>query len=1093
MPRFPYRPLVLASLATFLALPPLTAELTSSALVKRAAPPAGTPRFTVLDNAAIGVTVPNLYNDPRMWGDRFREYTLGALETGIAIADFDRDGLLDIYAVSKNGPNALYRQSIPLKFYDVAAVARVDVADDPAGQTGATAVDINQDGWPDLYLCRLDAPNLLFINNGDGTFTEMGAAYGLDLHSASVHASFADYDGDGDLDAYVCTNILDFAQSPTGQPDFLMRNNGPGPDGHPTFTNVALDAGIWGKSQGHTAIWFDANRDGWPDIYVANDFETPDRFYLNNGDGTFTDVVDERLPHVTYFSMGADAGDLNNDGELDFIVADMRDRTRAGFMTGMEEMGRGLWEMERVAELIPQYMWNAVYLGTGTDRYEEVAHLTGMNATGWTWATRMADLDGDGRTDLFYTNGMLRNFVDADLVDLQNVAPSLAARARVWRDAPVRTEPNLIFRNDGDLGFTDVSTEWGLGTPGVSFGCAIADLDNDGDLDLIYANLAGPPSVVVNHTATGHRVAFTLTDRAPNRDAIGTELTLTTAAGTQIQQVYAERGVVSSNLAPLIFGLGDDATITALTVRWPDGAVETFTDLPADRHYALTRSAAPATRSAAATQADLSQALYTETAATRGLDFTSDAYPLEELARQRLLPRRLGQTAPALATADVNGDGCTDVFVTGARAQSGQLFLGQADGTFTAADRQPWTTAAAADDTGALFLDANLDGHLDLYIAAGGVEPAEDDPLLHDRVYFGDGQGGFTLGQTLKDGVSTDAVAFDGDHTLFVGGRSIPGEWPKAPRSFLYVTSPGGLIAVESAALAHLGMITDAVFADLNADGAPDLVVSTEWGPIKVFTNRHGTFTAATANLGLADRTGWWSAVSVTDFNGDGRADILAGNVGLNTKYQASAEHPTTVFAGDLDGSGSFEILEAQYDADGRLYPLRGRSKLSYSFPKLRRHFRSFEAFAHASVPEIFDAELLGKATKLEANELRSGVFLQQPDGSFVFEPLPTEAQFAPIHGFVTTDLDGDGLADLFVAGNDFSPEPSTGRFDGSIGRLFKGDGHGGLTAVSPGASGIVLPGDTRALTALPPDSASATPRLISAEALGPVRLFERR
>ncbi|WP_221029778.1 VCBS repeat-containing protein [Actomonas aquatica] len=1065
--------------------------VTSHPLAARTAAAEGAPPFTRLSAEETGLTVPNLYNDPRMWGDRFREYTLGALETGLAIADFDRDGMPDIYAVSKNGPNALYQQTVAGRFHDIAPACGVDVADDPAGQTGAAAVDLNQDGWPDIYLCRLDAPNLLFINNGDGTFTEMAAAYGLAIHDASVHASFADYDGDGDLDAYVATNILDFSRSPTGQPDYLMRNNGPGPDGHPTFENVALDAGIWGKSQGHTAIWFDANRDGWPDIYVANDFETPDRFYLNNGDGTFTDVVDERLPHVTYFSMGSDAGDLNNDGEIDFIVADMRDRTRAGFMTGMEEMGRGLWEMERVAELIPQYMWNAVYLGTGTDYYEEAAFLTGMEATGWTWATRIVDLDGDGRSDLFYTNGMLRNFVDADLVDRQNVAPNLTARARVWRDAPVRAEPNLAYRNDGDLGFTDVSELWGLNHTGVSFGCAIADLDNDGDLDIVYANLEGPPTIVRNDQTGHHRVALRLEGHAPNRNAIGAEISLTTAGGTQIRQVFGERGVVSSELGTIIFGLGEHDTIEALSIRWPDGATSTLTDAPVDRLLVISQPApAPdTTRPTATLHADLSGALFRETAAERGLDFTSDAYPLEELARQRLLPRRLGQTAPTLATADVNGDGITDVFVSGARAQAGQLFLGQADGTFTVAASQPWTEAAAADDTGALFLDANLDGHLDLYIAAGGVEPTQGDPLLHDRVYFGDGAGSFTLGQTLKDGTSTDAVAFDGQNLLFVGGRSVPGEWPKAPRSFLYVTSPDGLVTVDAPELADLGMVTDATFADLNADGEPDLVVSIEWGPVKVFTNHSGHFTDATAALGLADRTGWWSAVSVSDFNGDGRPDILAGNVGLNTKYSASAERPATIFAGDLDGRGNFEILEAQYDTDGQLYPVRGRSKLSYSFAAMRRQFRTFERFAAASVYNIFDSELLNAALKLEATELRSGVYLQQADGTYRFEALPTAAQLAPIHGFVHADLDGDGHADLYVAGNDFSPEPSTGRFDGSIGRLFLGEGQGNLTEISPGNSGLVVPGDTRALTLLDGE----TPRLLTATAQGPLRLFERR
>ena len=1060
-------------------------QLVDRPLATRTAPPPGGTPFTTLSAEQSGVTVPNLFNDPRMWGDRFREYTLGALETGIALADFDRDGMPDIYAVSKNGPNALYQQTVAGRFRDIAAVCGVDVADDPAGQTGATAVDINQDGWPDLYLCRLDAPNLLFINNGDGTFSEQGAAYGLAIHDASVHASFADYDGDGDLDAYIATNILNFAKSPQGQPDYLMRNNGDG-----TFTNVALDAGIWGKSQGHTAIWFDANRDGWPDIYVANDFETPDRFYLNNGDGTFTDVVDERLPHVTYFSMGADAGDLNNDGEIDFLVADMRDQTRAGFMTGMEEMGRGLWEMERVAELIPQYMWNAVYLGTGTDHYEEVAHLTGMNATGWTWAARIADLDSDGRSDVFYTNGMLRNFVDADLVDKQNVAPSLAARARVWRDAPERRESNLAYRNDGDLAFTNVSTEWGLDHVGVSFGCAIADLDNDGDLDLVYANLSGPPTVVRNDTTTGHRVAIRLEGLVPNRNAIGAEVTLVTAAGTQIRQNFGERGVVSSELGTIIFGLGDQPAIERLSVRWPNGSVSTFDAPPADRLLVITEPANDADRAAATLHANLDGALFHETSASRSIDYVSDAYPLEELARQRLLPRRLGQTAPALATADVNGDGVADVFVSGARGQAGVLYLGDAAGNFSPAATQPWSHNAAADDTGAVFLDANEDGQLDLYVSAGGVESAEGDKLLDDQLYLGDGRGQFAAGISLGDGTSTTAVAFDGQALLFVGGRSIPGEWPKAPRSFLYTSTAAGLIEQPEPAFDNLGMVTDATFADIDGDGDSDLVVSIEWGPIKVFTNDQGRFADATAALGLAGRTGWWSALLVSDLNGDGRLDILAGNVGLNTKYQASPERPATLFAGHLGGSSDTDILEAQYDTDGRLYPVRGRSKLSYSFPNVRREFRTFARFAEASIDEIFDAELLAAAQRLEANELRSGAYLQQADGTFTFEPLPNVAQMAPINGFVHADLDGDHIADLLIVGNDFSPEPSTGRFDGSVGRLFKGDGRGGLTAIAPSDSGLIVPGDTRSVLLLPTGGAA---RILTANAMGPVRMFEKR
>jgi hypothetical protein len=364
----------------------------------RVGPADGGKLFEILSPDECGANISNQYSDPRMWAERFRELTLGAVETGIAVADFDKTGLPSLFVVSRDGPCALYRQSAPFKFVDVAAPAGVDCTGSTAGKTSATVVDIDQDGWPDLYVCRFDAPNLLFINNRDGTFTERAKDFGLDIKDACVMATFADYDGDGFLDCFVLTNVLDFSKGPQGRRSYLLHNDGKG-----RFTDVSKAAGIWGPSQGHTALWFDANQDGWPDLYIANDFETPDRFYFNNGDGTFTDVIDDRLPHVTYFSMGADSGDLTNDGLVDLMVTDMRDRSHAGFMTGLEEMGRGLWEMERVPELVPQYMWNAVFLNTGTNRYQEAAHLLGVSATGWTWAARIADLDCDGRQDLFFT------------------------------------------------------------------------------------------------------------------------------------------------------------------------------------------------------------------------------------------------------------------------------------------------------------------------------------------------------------------------------------------------------------------------------------------------------------------------------------------------------------------------------------------------------------------------------------------------------------------------------------------------------------------------------------------------------------------
>jgi hypothetical protein len=1073
------------------------ADYTAVPLKPRTPQAAGAKPFEVLDPADCGVTVPNVFNDPRMWGARFRELTLGAVETGIAVADFDRDGRMDIFAVSKNGPCALYHQVAPYKFIDIAHAAGVACDAEASSITGATVVDINQDGWPDIYVCRYDAPNLLFINNKDGTFTESAKAYGLDIKDASVHAVFADYDRDGFIDCYLVTNILDFSKSPQGRRAYLFHNDG---NGH--FTDVTTKAGIWGLTQGHTAIWVDINHDGWPDLYCANDFETPDRLYLNKGDGTFTDVVDERLPHVTYFSMGADAGDINNDGLIDFMITDMRDRNHAEFMTGMEEIGRGLWEMERVNELIPQYMWGAVYLNTGTDHFEEVAHLTGMEATGWTWSARLGDLDNDGKLDVFITAGMIRNFIDADLVDKQNVAPTLTARANVWKNTQPRSETTLAYHNLGDLKFADVSKDWGLDHKGVSFGCALADLSGDGNLDLIFANYNEPPTIVRNNNTSGHRVEIKLAGRSPNLDGIGAELRIETASGIQMRQLFTERGIVSSEPPLVHFGLGNDTTINKLTIHWPRGQVQVLEDLPADQlltiaEPALAEGAKPAP--AIFKTPARPDALYTESAVNQGLKHTNTLRPFDEFTRQRLLPRRLNGLGPVLAVADVNGDGLDDIFVTGTAGQAGELFLGQADGTFKPAADQPWADASESDDVGAVFIDVNGDGHPDLLISAGGVQKNQGDPLLNERLYLNDGHGRFTLapaGTLPADGESTGTVAaadFDGDGKVdvFVGGRVVPGKYPETPRSFLYHNEGGKLVDVTdklAPGLRNIGMVTAAVWADVDGDKRPDLLVATEWGPIAYFHNTGHGFENLTAKAGLAGVTGWWSALTVADVNGDGRLDFIAGNVGLNTKYHASATEPTILFAGDFDDRGKDQLIEAQYE-DGKLFPLRGRSKLAYAFPWLPKKFPTYQAYAQATVEDIFGADHIAKVRKLAATELASGVFLQQKDGTFKFQALPRVAQIAPINAIIARDLDGDGKLDLFCVGNNFGPEANTGRFDGGLGVLLKGDGHGGFVPLSPAQSGLLVTGDARSAVMVRV-AGSKQPAIAVSRCDGPLLLF---
>ena len=1101
MPRRAIRPslpralllLAMAALAAGAAEPPYElAPLTAPAPVAGSAP-----LYTSLDPAAIGLTVANQYGDRRMWGERFREFTLGALETGIAVADFFHDGRPAIFAVSKTGPCALYRQVEPYRFVDVATAAGVACTADPAPRVGATVVDINQDGWPDLYVCRYDAPNLLFINNHDGTFTECAHAWGLDLRDASVMASFADYDGDGFLDCYLVTNILNFAQSPLGQHNHLLRNNGNG-----TFTDVSKAAGIWGLSQGHAALWFDPAGSGWPDLYVANDFETPDRFYHNRRDGTFSDLIDERLPHVTYFSMGADFGDLNNDGRTDFIVTDMRDRSHSRFLAGLEEAGRGLWESERTTELIPQYMWNTVYLGTGTKHYEEAAHLFGMDATGWTWSVRIGDLDNDGHSDVLFTAGMLRNFVDPDLIDRQNVAPNLLARATVWKDAPPRKDPMLAFHNLGDLRFAECARQWGLERSGISFACALVDLANTGRLDVVISNQDGPPTIFRNTGPAGHSMEVKLDGWEPNRDGIGATLRIETESGWQMRQLYTEHGSVTSEPALAHFGLGSSTHVRQLVIRWPSGTEQVIADLPADRRVIVHEppSGGSGRRPADAAAPPASPLYQVSTGALRPA-YQSLPADVDEFVKQPLLPRRLNAPGPALAVADVNGDGRPDLFVAGTSGNPGVLYLAKEDGTFSPAPNQPWNRVDGADTPGAVFFTEPATGRPGLFLTRGGVRLSPGDPALGGELYWGDGLGNFVPApaataalQGFALGPCAAVVVTQPEGVLiFAGGRAVPGRWPETPRSFLLRLEGGKLndVTAELAPdMARIGMVTAVAWADLDGTGQPDLVLTLEWGAVRIFHHTSHGYTDETERRGLANVRGWWSALCIADVNGDGRPDLIVGNVGLNTKYHATSTEPTMLFAGDLDGSGRSALLEAQYE-DGRLCPVRGRSKLAYTFPWVRSRFPTFSTFAQASLSEIFSPDKLAAATALSANELASGVFMQQPDHTFRFTPLPRAAQLAPVNAIICRDLNGDGHPDLLLVGNNFGPEPSTGRFDGGIGLLLHGDGRGGFTPAPADESGIVVTGEARASVAVPIAGRKQGVRLVIARNRGELLVFD--
>lgn len=1040
--------------------------------------PRGATLFATLPASETGIFAPNPYDDPRMWGQRYREFNLGAIGTGIAIGDYDGDGRPDIFVVSKTGPNRLFRNLGHFRFEDVSAAAGIE---GPLGdwKAGATFVDIDNDGRLDLYVCRFAAPNLLYVNQGDGTFKEEALARGLAVVDASDQPAFADYDRDGFLDLYLQTNVLNGEAHPNGQRDFLFHNDG---TGH--FTDVTDRAGISGESQGHSAIWWDYNEDGWPDIYVANDFKDPDVLYRNNGDGTFSNVLSWVLPHTPESSMGADLGDINNDGHIDFMVADMAATTRAKDHRGMARLRAGMPDTDAKPNAATQYMRNAVYLNLGVDRMMEVAFLTGLAATDWTWSVRLEDLDNDGLLDLHITNGMVRELHSADLLNRVLPIENLTQRTLAMKATPELEEHNMAFRNLGDLRFENVSSAWGLDHLGVKFAAAFGDLDGDGDLDLVFANYNGNVTVCRNDSDTGHRVDFDLRGHASNHFGIGTLVSVETSAGTQVRPLLLSRGYMSSSEPMVHFGLGNLDTVRRVTIRWPSGIVQTLENLPGDRRYTIEEPVLPSPARPAPPGRDSAPAgQFVDVTTAENLNIVAREKPFNELTRQPLLSRRLNRGGPPAAVADVDGDGIEDLAMGGTYGEPGRYFSNLGGGSFLPYGSGTFSATGTVSDGALLFFDLDGDGDDDLLVTRSGDAKATDDPAYQPGILLNDGHGHFEAAPpgtlpSLPLSLATAAAAdFDRDGRLdvFLGGRLIPGQYPATPRSALLRNEGGKLIDVTESlapALRQAGLVTAAVWSDIDGDGFPDLVVTLEWGGVKLFHNDQGrAFSDQSDAQGFATAgTGWWSSVVSADFNGDGRPDFALGNVGLNTPYRASPEHPALLLFGDIEGNGRSRLIEAQYEGDS-LYPVRGLPELAKAMPFLARKFLSYNSYAEAPLEKVFSAEQLARTQKLGATNFQSGVLLSQAGGGYRFSPFPRLLQAAPIYGMAAGDFDGDGRTDLAVVGNTFDPLPEISRFDGGIGALLRGDGAGNFDFVSPAESGFIVLGDAKALVALDYDN----------------------
>ncbi len=1017
---------------------------------------------------------------------------------GVCAGDYDGDGLADVYICDSSHGGALYRNLGGFRFKNVTEPA--GLTEPERWSTGASFIDVEGDGDLDLFVCGFDCPNRLYVNQGNGTFVDRAREFGLDFAGSSTVMAWADYDLDGDLDGYLVTNHLPAPQEieyslerdPSGRPrvpiqfqeyhglvalpgnefgviesgqfDRLYRNNGNG-----AFTNVTAEAGVRRNFKGLGAVWWDYNSDGLPDLYVANDFYGPDLLYRNGGDGTFVDESSAALPHTPWFSMGCDLGDINNDGLIDFVASDM-----AGTSHYREKMTSG--DMEDDAWFLDtaqprQYMRNAVYLNMGVDRMMEAAILTGLSNTDWTWTVKLMDLDQDGRLDMFVTNGMNRDWENSDLhrAALKTGPANSAAYDQFWQQQGKLEEHNLAYRNCGELRFKEIGKSWGLDHKGVSYGAAFGDFDNDGDLDLIVNNMDDEPCLYRNAQTAGHAVEFRLRAVGANPWAVGAEVIIRAGGLTQVRYLTPVRGFMSGDDVTIHFGLGESARIDSLVVLWPDGGRDEYENLDADVIYTITQDLGgprPATR-----------ATKTPWFRPGRRAFAAEHYeqPFDDFAQQALLPRRLSQFGPGLAVGDVDGDGREELFLTGAKGMPCRLMRANDAGDFVLHALFPvWDEDLDCESLGALFFDADGDDDLDLFVSSGGVECAVDDAQLQDRLYLNDGSGHFERAEddrlaNLRDSGGVVAAADfdrDGDLDLFVGGRCVPGAYPTTPQSRLLENQGGKFVdATEKApGLRNAGMVTSAVWSDANGDGWIDLLATYEWGPVRLFLNREGRLADASQEAGLVKRLGWWNGIAARDLDNDGDIDYVVTNYGLYTKYQTSPERPQWLFYGDFEGLGRFEVIEASTGQDGRLLPIRGKGAMEKALPLIGEKCPTYDAYAQASLADLFSQETLDQALALSANTLESGALVNDGQANFEFKPFPRLAQVAPGFGCVLTDVDADGRTDAYVVQNFRGANREVGDMDGGMSLLLWGNGDGTFRPAMPKESGLVVPGDGRSV-----------------------------
>lgn len=1011
---------------------------------------------------------------------------------GVAVGDINNDGLQDILFTGNMVRNRLFLNKGNFKFEDITANSGVDKMQ--GWCTGANMIDINNDGKLDIYICRSAdinpkmRTNLLFINNGNLTFSEQAEKYGLADSGYSTQSAFFDYDKDGDLDCYIINHSLQkytagVQDNPAIRNEYnanfankLYRND----NGH--FTDVSKESGITSNvlTFGLGIAVSDINNDGWPDVMVSNDFNEPDYLFINNRNGTFTESLKKCMDQISLYSMGSDAADYNNDGLVDFLTLDMlpEDNKTQKMHSGAENFDK--FQLLFAKGYYYEYSRNMLQKNNGDGTFSEVGQLAGVSNTDWSWSALFNDYDNDGYKDLFITNGYVKDYTEMDFMkySVDRLVRSMhgdqvEAIPDYIKKMPTNFIPNYALRNKGDGTFEKANDQWGIIKPTVSAGAAYVDLDNDGDEDIVVNNANDFAGLYRNNSesiAQNNYLKIQLHGDAGNARGIGSKVKVYCGGKFMYQEQSPVRGFESAVDPVLNFGLGKNSTVDSLVIIWPNNKMQKLTNLKSNQTVDVKITDAPG-EYIYDTVLDKTKMLFTANASAE-IKHVENEY--NDFTVQLLMPNFLSRQGPCIAVGDINKDGLDDMFFGGAKGMLSAIYLQNETGGFVLKQEPAFAADLQSEDVAATFFDADGDGDVDLYVASGGYEFAENDPLLQDRLYINDGKGNFSknanaLPQMLTSSgcVKAGDIDGDGDLDLFVGGRVVPGKYPLIPRSYILLNDGKGNFKDGtndvSPALKNMGLVTDALLTDINNDGKADLVVVGEWMPIKIFLNQSGKLNDASASYIKFASTGWWNRIIEEDLDGDGDRDLVVGNCGLNTQFKTSEKEPMTLYYKDFDGNGSIDPLLCYY-IGGVSYPAASRDDVTDQLPVLKKKFLEYKTYANATINDMFTPDQLKDASVLKA-EIMQTVYLENKGRyGFVQHALPLEAQYAPVYGITVIDANNDGKKDLLLAGNNMWTRIKFGRYSANHGVLLLGDGKGSFTYMPQYESGLQLKGDVRGL-----------------------------